>query len=176
MRAVTSSEKVLLGILGLVAFGGALYFGGSVLQDEQRNLDHQRLALRADQMEAMVDLQQQPLWAARQQWIQHHEPKLGEESDAGAQVLNFVVKGARDHHLEIEEQNLGAVQHGPGGAKVNTEVKIKGSMEALSRWLAELQQPENFYAVDFFSLKADPDQKSVVCEVHISRYFRENNS
>jgi hypothetical protein len=176
MRPTTNSEKFLLGLLGLVVVGGALYFGGSALLERQQALDHQRRSLQADQLEAMADLQTQSGWEARRAWLRDHQPALTNEGDAGAEVLNFVVKGARDHHLEVEEQNLGAVQHGPGGTRIGAEIKIKGGMEPLCRWIADLQQPQNFYAVDFFSLKADPDQKSVICELHISRYFRENNS
>jgi hypothetical protein len=176
MRPTTRSEKFLLGILGLVAVGGGLYFGGSALLDRQLALEHQRRLLHADQLEAMVDLQAQPEGEARRSWLRAHQPVLINEGDAGAQVLSFLVKGARDHHLEVETENPGAVQHGPGGVRIGAEIKLKGGMESLCRWLAELQQPQSFYAVDFFSLQADPDQKSVICEVHISRYFQEKNS
>jgi hypothetical protein len=176
MRPTTRSEQFLLGILGLVLVGGALYFGGSALLDRQQALDHQRRLLHADQLESMADLQMKPLWDSRRAWLRDHQPALTNEGDTSAQVLDFLVKGARDHHLEVETENPGEVRHGPGGARIAAEIKIKGGMEALCRWLADLQQPQNFYAVDFFSLKADPDQKSVICEVHISRFFQEKNS
>jgi hypothetical protein len=176
MRPTTKSERFLLVVLGLVILGGVIFFGDDALEKKQKAVDHQRAELRADNADAQVDLVQEPLCAQRQKWIHDHEPVFGDEGDTGAQVLNFVVKGARDHQLEIEEQSLGAVQHGPGGAKIEAEVKIKGGMEPLCRWLAELQKPESFYAVDFFSLKADPDQKSVVCTLHVVRYFREGGS
>jgi hypothetical protein len=173
MRPKTNSEKFLLGLLALVIFGGVIFFGYKALGQRQLALNLERASLKADQTEAEVDLQQMPLWAQRQDWIKNHEPLFGEEGDTRAQVLNFVVKGARDHHLEIQDQNLGDVQHGPGGVKVNAEVRVKGSMEGLCRWLAELQKPESFYAVDLFSLKADQDQKSVDCTLRVARYFRE---
>jgi hypothetical protein len=173
MRPTTSSEKFLLGVLGCVILGGVVFFGGKALWQKQAALDLEGASLRADNAEARVDLQQEPLSAQRQKWIRDHEPVLGEEGDTRAQVLNFVVKGARDHHLEIQEQNLGEVQHGPAGAKVGSEVRVKGSMEALCRWLAELQKPASFYAIDLCSLKADQDMKSMICTLHVSRYFRE---
>jgi hypothetical protein len=174
MRPTTRSEKILLAVLGLVLLGGLLFFGGSALTQKQRTLDLTRASLRADNAEAAVELQRQAYWADRSQWIRDHEPMAMEEGDASAQVLAFVVKGARDHHLEVQEQNTGQVEHGAGGTKVESEVRVKGGMEALCRWLAELQQqPENFYAVDLLSLKADQDEKSMVCTLHISRYFRE---
>jgi len=175
MRPTTSSEKFLLGVLGCVILGGVVFFGGKALWQKQAALDLERASLRADNAEAQVDLQQAPLSAQRQKWIRDNEPAFGEEGDTRAQVLNFVVQGARGHHLEIQEQNLGDVQHGPGGAKVESEVRVKGSMEALCRWLAELQKPEGFYAVDLFSLKADQDMKSMVCTLHVSRTFREGS-
>jgi hypothetical protein len=173
MRPTTRSEKVLLGVLGLVVLGGVVFFGGKALSQKQQALELERASLRADNAEAAVELQQEPLWAARAKWIRDHEPAAIEEGDARAQVLSFVVQGARDHHLEVQEQNLGDVAHGPAGAKVQAEVRVKGGMEALCRWLAALQQPGSFYAVDLFSLKADQDEKSMICTLHISRYFQE---
>jgi hypothetical protein len=175
MRPTTNSEKFLLGVLGLVILGGILFFGGKALNQKQQALDLSRASLRADQAEAEVDLQKKDLWMQRRAWIKDHEPAFGEEGDTRAQVLNYVVKGARDNHLEILEQNLGDVQHGPGGARVDVEIKIKGSMEALCRWLAALQKPESFYALSLFSLKADQDQKSMVCTLQVARYFQEKS-
>jgi hypothetical protein len=170
---MNQSEKFLLGVLILVILGGAAYFGYSALSQKQRSLDLARASLKADQAEAEVDLQKEDLWKQRKAWIKDHEPAFGEEGDMQAQVLNFVVKGARDNYLEVLEQNPGAVQHGPGGVRVNVEIKIKGAMEGLCRWLAGLQKPESFYAVGLFSLKADQDQKSMVCTLQVARYFKE---
>jgi hypothetical protein len=175
MRPTSNSERFLLALLGCVVLGGLAFFGYKALDQKQQALNLARASLKADQAEAQVDLQKKDLWMQRQAWIKAHEPAFGDEGDTRAQVLNAVVKGARDHHLEILEQTLGGVQHGPGGARVNAEVKIKGSMEGLCRWLADLQKPESFYAVGLFSLKADQDQKSMVCTLQVARYFRENS-
>jgi hypothetical protein len=173
MRPTTNTEKILLVVLALVLLGGASFFGYKALDQKQQALELQRSSVRADNAEAMVELQQAALWKQRAGWIKTNEPPFGDEGDTRAQVLNFVVKGARDHHLEIVDQNLGDVQHASGRVKVNAEVNVKGSMEGLSRWLADLQKPASFYAVDFFSLKADADLKSMDCKLRISRYFRE---
>jgi hypothetical protein len=58
--------------------------------------------------------------------------------------------------------------------RVNVSVKVKGSMEALVKWLTALEKPEQFYAISSFSLKADQDQKSMVCTLQIARYFKNN--
>jgi hypothetical protein len=98
---------------------------------------------------------------------------MTDEGDAKAQVLEYVLKGARDNQLEIEEQNLNDVEHGAGGARVNVSVKVKGAMESLVKWLTAIEKPDQFYAVTSFSLKADQDQKSFVCTVRFARFFKD---
>jgi hypothetical protein len=128
--------------------------------------------LRADEAEAKVDLLESGLWAERKAWINDHEPALGNEGDAKAQVLEYVLKGARDNKLEIMDQSLKDSQQGASGTRINVAVKVKGPMQGICKWLTDLQKPEQFYAVTSFSLRADEDQKSMVCALQISRYFK----
>ena len=172
MRPQTNNEKILLLILAAIVLLGGTFYGYRWLAQKQSKLEMTYAGLRADQAEAQVDLQQSDLWAQRKAWIQSHEPPLGEEGDAKAQVLAYVLKGARDHKLEIVEQSLNDVQYGPAGTRINVSVKVKGPMQDLCQWLTELQQPDQFYAVSLFSLKADEDQKSMVCTLQLARYFR----
>jgi len=163
---------MLLALLVLIAFLCANYYGYQWLAQKQRTLELSVRQLQADQKEAEFDLQEQPQWMQRKAWIQEHEPVMGEEGDTKAQVLKFVSDGARDNKLEIEDQSLGNVEHGPAGARVSVTLKIKGSNEGLVRWLADLQKPGSFYAVSITSMQADEDQKSMQCSVQISRYFK----
>jgi len=164
---------MLLILLVLLVLAGGSFIGYRWLQTAQTALDTRYSDLHTAQLEAESDLKMQDVWAARKAWIKDHEPSLGDEGSSKAQVLELVLKGARDNKLEIIEQNLDETQHGAGGARVTVDLKVKGSMESLCRWLTDLQKPENFYAVLNFSLKADQDQKSMVCSVQIARYFKE---
>lgn len=168
----TRNEKLLLGVLLLILFGGANFYAYQWFSKRQSALMLEAAQLRADKAEDMLDLQKQDLWVQRKAWIQGHQPVAGESGDAGAQVLQFVLKGARDHQLEILEQSLSDAQNVAGSMRVNVAVKVKGSMEGISRWLADLQKPSEFFAVPFFSIKADPDQKSMVLSLQIARYFK----
>jgi Tfp pilus assembly protein PilN len=172
---VTKSEKTLLWVLAAIIFAGGNYFGYRWLSQKQSSLQLAYAQLKADQAEAKVDLLESDLWAQRTAWVRDHEPALGDEGDAKAQVLEYVLKGARDNKLEIIEQSLNDVEHGAAGARVNVSVKVKGSMEALAKWLTDLQKPDQFYAVSSFTLKADQDQKSMVCTLQIARYFKEGS-
>jgi Tfp pilus assembly protein PilN len=171
----SKNEKFLLLILAAIIFVGGSYFGYRWLAQKQSSLQLAYLQLKADQAEAKVDLLESDKYAQRQAWIRDHEPTLGDEGETKAQVLEYVLKGARDNKLEIVEQSLNNVQHGPVGARVNVSVKVKGSMQDLAKWLTNLQKPDQFYAVSLFSLKADQDLKSMVCTLQIARYFKEGS-
>jgi hypothetical protein len=175
MRPQTKSEKLLLSILVAIIFAGGNYFGYRWLSQKQSSLQLAYLELRADQAEAKVDLQESPVWAKRQAWIQDHEPALGDEGSAKAQVLDYVVKGAHDNKLDVLDQSLNDAEHGAAGTRVNVSIKVKGSLEDLVKWLAPLQTPDQFYAVSSFSLQADEDQKSMICTLRIARYFKQGS-
>jgi hypothetical protein len=171
--AVTKSEARLLAALVTLAFVGGNYFGFEWLTKKQAALQHQYAELRADQAEAKVDLMDANQWQQRKEWIRAHEAALGDEGDAKAQTLETVLKGARDNKLDILEQSLNDAEHGAAGTKINVTVKVKGSMEALVKWLTDLQKPDQFYAISLFSLRADQDQKSMICSLQIARYFKD---
>ncbi len=167
-----SNEKILGALFLALLFGIANFEGYSWISQGQSKLDLRYAELHADKADAQFALTKEDLWAERQAWIAQHEPVMTEEDSTKAQVLETVLKGARDQNLEVLDQNLGDAQHSPGGTCVNISLKIKGPIKGLCQWLVDLQKPENFYAVPEFSLKADDDEKSMVCTLRIGRYFR----
>jgi len=168
----TKNEKILLVFLITILFVTGNFYGYRWLAQKQEALNLTYAQMRADNADAQVDLLKKDLWAQRKAWIKDHEPVSTEEGDTKAQVLEHVSKGAHDNKLEILEQSLNDVQQGPAGTRVNVTLKIKGPMEGLCHWLADLQKPESFYAVSKLSLKADQDQKSMICTVQLARYFK----
>lgn len=176
MQPRTKNEKILLAILIGIIFAGGNFYAYEWLASRQASLQLTYAGLKADQTEAQVDLQKSDVWAERKAWIKEHEPVIGDEGDTKAQVLEYVLKGARDHNLEILEQSLNDVQHNAAGTQINVAVKVKGSMQGLCEWLADLQKPQNFYAIALFSLRADQDQKSMICNLQVARYFRGGGS
>ncbi len=172
---VTKGEKTWLLILVAFVFVSGNFYGYRILAQKQSALKLAEAGLRADQAEAKVDLLDADLWAQRTAWIHDHEPAMGDEGETHAAVLAFVKKGADDNKLVVMEQSLNDIQHGEAGTRMNVSIKVKGSMQGLCKWLADLQKPDQFYAVSSFSLKADQDQKSMICTLQIARYFKANN-
>jgi hypothetical protein len=159
-------------LLALIFLSGN-YYGYLWLSKRQTSLQFSYAQLRADKADAMVDLQESDLWAKRKAWIHDHEPIMTDEGQDHAAVLQFVKKGADANKMEVLEQSLNDVQHGAAGTRMNVSIKVKGSTQDLCKWLADLQKPDQFYAVTSFSLKADQDQKSMVCTLQIARYFKD---
>jgi len=168
----TKNEKFLLAFLVAILFITGNFYGYRWLSQKQSALDMAYAQMRADKADAQVDLLKKDVWAQRKTWIKDHEPAQGDAGDTRAQVLEHVSKGAHDNKLEVLEQSLNDVQQGPSGTRINVTLKIKGPMEGLCHWLADLQKPESFYAVSKLSLKADQDQKSMICTVQLARYFK----
>lgn len=169
----TRNEKILLAILGAVLFLGGNYYAYDWLARQQAGLDSTSSQLQADKVEAEVDLRDRDLWTQRAAWIRDNEPGMGEEGDTKAQILKVVSDGIRQNKLEKMDQGLGDdIERGPAGEKVRVTVKVKGSMEGICHWLADLQKPANFYAVTITALQADEDMKSMVCSLQVTRYFK----
>ena len=170
----TKNEKRLLAILFLVVFAMANFYGYKWFAQKQAVLVLTEKRLRADKAEAEVDLKKQDIWAQRKAWIAEHEPPLGGANGnaKATEVLEAIHKGVLDQHLEVMDQSLNETQQSSAGTRVNVSIKIKGPMKGICEWLADLQKPENFYAVTRFSLKVDPDQKSMVCSLQLARYFK----
>ena len=169
----TRNEMLLLGVLIAVVFFGGNYFAYDWLTKQQAKLKLDIARMRADNAETEVALQEADLWAQRKAWVSTQQPPMaGDEGSTKAAVLESVLKGARDNKLEIQQQNLGDSEPTAAGTRLNVAVKVKGGLEPLVRWLTALEKPESFYAVTSFSLKADQDMKSYICEVRVARYFK----
>jgi hypothetical protein len=170
----TKNEKRLLVVLFLVVFAMANFYGYKWFAQKQALLVLTEKKLRADKAEAEVALKKQDIWAQRKAWIAQHEPSLGgkDGNAKAAEVLETIRKEILDKHLEVLDQSPNETQQTPAGARVNISIKIKGPMKGICEWLADLQKPENFYAVTRFSLKADQDQKSMICSLELAQYFK----
>jgi hypothetical protein len=176
MRPLTPNEKFLLTMLGLIAFAGLNFFGYRALREKETAQTLAYAELRADQAEARVSLSQQATWEKREAWISSHEPVAKDEGDTKAQSLQFVLAGARGKGLQVLEQSLSDPTEDADSFRVEIALTVKGSMQALAQWLAELQDPAGFYAVPALSLKADDDKKGMICTLHLQRYFKKGGA
>lgn len=171
----TKSEMALLVILVVIALLIGNYFGYTWYAKQISALTLTEKRLKGDIADAEFDLRNKADLEKKKAWIEAHEPPLGERDITSAQVLDDVKKGTTEQHLEIMEQNLKGTENRPGGTRVNVHLKLKGSMQGICKWLADLQKPEDFYAVTELTMLADQDQKSIICTMELARYFKEGS-
>jgi hypothetical protein len=171
-----SNEKLYLGILLLIVFGAANWYGYKWYAGQMTDLNHKVNNLQADRDASETALKEIPLWTGRQAWLKTTQPTMTSEGDAKSAVLDYVEKGADSHHLKVVEQSLNDIQKTAAGMRVNVSIKVNGSMQNLVEWLAPLQRPDSFYAITLFSLKADSDQKSFDCTLQVARFFKGSSS
>ena len=70
------------------------------------------------------------------------------------------------------DQSFGEPVTQPNFQEISLKLKVSGSLQAVIRWLVELQQPANFQAIPALSMKSDTDPSKIICELTVARCFR----
>jgi len=128
--------------------------------------------LRAEQADAQSWLASKEMWQQRKEWLNKTQPKLKSSGEASADLLESLTSSAAKHSITIVDQGFAEVDsHDTTSQQIAVRLKITGSLEAITRWLVEIQQPENFQAIPTLSVKLDTDATKYVCELTVARYY-----
>ncbi len=172
MRPLTPKEKKLL-----AALLGALFLllnlaGLRVFLDRQKALKSSIAALQEELEENQRVLAGKDLYKARGAWLDSNQPVDDvSTTDDDAKFYEFVESSAKRSGLEYTRKAGGARPPADGIAEVYDTSQVKGNMEALVKWLSELQQPKAFRAVKQLTIKSgEPPQ--VICEIEVARLYR----
>ncbi|MGB8354683.1 MAG: hypothetical protein WCD79_12390 [Chthoniobacteraceae bacterium] len=171
MRSLTKNESKLLAI-----FLGAIFLilnlmGLAFLFRTQGELRSRLVNLKNVQLESKSWLAENNLWTQRKNWMDEKQPKLQNTGEANAALLETLQTGARKQNITIVEQGFGEPNFQPSYQEISVKLKINGSLEAITRWLVELQQPANFQAVPTLSMKSDSDPAKIICELTVARWY-----
>ncbi len=172
MKPLSSSEQRLLVLLLIILFGVGQVVLYRWFTDFQKKAQLEEVKIAQQKMEAKVWLEEKELWLQRQQWIQSQQPGWREPGLMSSDLLDFLQKSAKMQGLEIQDQQVLEPEILPQATQVAARLKLVGKMEKLTRWMAELQKPESFYAVLKFTVKSDADPTKVVAEVLIARWHQ----
>jgi len=168
---MTKRERRLLFI-----FLGAIFilfnlFGVTYLLRREGELKTKLVNLGNERREADSWLKEKDLWEQRKTWMDSKQPKLQSTGEANAALLETIQTSARKQKITIVEQGFGEPNVQPFYQEISVKLKINGSLESITRWLAELQQPANFQAIPSLSLKSDSDPSKIVCELTVARWY-----
>jgi len=176
MRALTAKEKKLL-----IALLGALFvlLNAVALQmflTRQSALHSNISKLNSQLAENRSVLGQKAMWDDRARWLEEKQPTDDVSSiDDDTKFTEFVESTAKKSGLTYTRRGGGPVQSGEQYAEVYDASQVKGKMEALVKWLSELQQPEAFRAIKLLRIKSAPEPPDVIADVEVARWYRPIN-
>jgi hypothetical protein len=175
MRPLTKLEKTLSITLAATLFLLANLFGISALLRQKRALQLDAVTLKSTRDEADLWLGEKTKWLARQDWLNQTQPKAAQPEAAQSVFFEELQKSARARSLAIDEQGFGEVAETKHFQSVVVRMRVNGTLENATRWLASIQRPELFQAITSFSLKSEKDPPNVNLELEIAKYYRPTN-
>ena len=169
MRTMSQSEQRLLTIFLVLLIGIVNLLGWHFLLGKKKALSAKLTELRAEEKSAAQWIADRKLWEDRRAWLDQHQPKMASDSEANAELLNFLQSSARKQNITIVEQALKDTATTAQYREVSAGLKITGSLQAIIQWLVELQQPDKFYVIKNFSLKSDAEPPKMKCDLEVAR-------
>lgn len=156
MNRLTPRERLLSGIiLGMILVVGNL----SLFSALKGRSDRLRAAIAANgsAIQSMRSLLAQgELSAAREAWVQAHQPQPGNPEQAGVELLEQIKETARAQEVLIESPELGGLETQPACRSVSVQFNAKSSWPSLVKFLHAMQQPGRFIVFETASLQVDP--------------------
>jgi hypothetical protein len=173
MKNLKASEKLMIAVLGVIIFG---FFNVALfrfLSRNQQQMRQQITQLANDRTVAQVLLDEAPMWKERIEWLDAHQPKAGSSGEASSRLFEFVTGAAKDAGVKlVRNPDFAADLVTPGTMDAAVRISATGSLEALSKWLVALQQPENFCAIPTFRLDSTQEQGVMKCELDLIQHFQ----
>lgn len=169
MRALTSKEKRLLFFLV-----GALFLLLNVVALktflDRRSLLQANIAnLEAQLVQDRAILGQEQYWADHAQWLDDNMQADDLTTvDDDNRFMEFVESSAKKHGLSYTRRGGGPAEAtGLSFTEVYDASTVKGKMQPLVEWLAELQQPKAFRAIRQLNIKSG-EPPEVICDVVVA--------
>lgn len=177
-RPLTKREKNLAVLTGAVFFLITNVLVITLLVRKQGELRDHVAELREERAEADMWLKEMETWLERKQWLEKTQPVLKSPSVESAQLLEALSNSAARHSITIVEQGFAEPEAKGAGStaekprdEIDVKLKVSGPMEAVTRWLAEIQRPETLQGVNALSMKVDGDPSKIVCELTVVKYY-----
>jgi len=165
---LSSREKNLSILVGAIAFLFVTFFVTDYFFKSKARLNAD-LAVKTRQLKTMQTLSaEKGLWEQRDVWLSQKQPKLVNEGTAGVQLLDQVKELAKKHVVTIENPKPQPAVRKPEYTAIVFQIETKSPWSELTRFLGELQTPEQFIALESANLKidgADPTQMRGVLKI-----------
>lgn len=186
LRPLTPREKRLIAAMALVAFVLANVIGLHMLMGQRARLMARFSTLQTQAREAKTWLDEKDLWFRRAAWLDENQPADDPHStDDEHEFYSNLEKSAAKYGVKIVKREFippdPDVSSAEAARKAYDEfavqLTVSGSMEALVKWLADLQQPTHFRAIKRVAFQLDPqDATKLLCDIIVARWYRSGDA
>lgn len=172
MRALTAKEKRLLMVLLGALFVLVNVIGLNMYLARLQGLQSAIVKRQSEAVENRAILEEGGVWLERAAWLDANQPIDDvATTDDDAKFYEFVESSAKNAGLSYQRRDAGTLPHSDVLAEVFDTSQVKGTMEALVKWLVQLQDPAAFRAVKQITIRSgEPPQ--VLAEVTVARWYR----
>jgi len=171
MRPLKSSERRLILVFGAIIFLIANFFGLEQLSEKRNSLEAGLRKLKLEKTESEFWLSQRDLWSKRKAWLIEKQPQMKGTGQESAELLESIQQSARLQKITLGERTIAEPSTSLHYSEIAVRLQATGSLEAISKWLAALQQPESFQAITSLTLKKNEDSATIACQLTIARWY-----
>ena len=172
MRALTAKERKLLYLLLGAIFVLLNVVGLRAFLNRQQALEANIAQLSTQLAEHRGILADRAYWEERRVWLEANQPSddVGTVED-DTKFTQFIETSAKNSGLEYTRRGGGPLPPRGSIAEVYDASTVKGPMEAVVKWLSELQNPKDFRVIKQLRIKSgEPPQ--IACDVEVARWYR----
>jgi hypothetical protein len=172
MRVLTAKERKLLYLLLGAIFVLLNVVGLRAFLNRQQALEANIVQLSTQLAEHRGILADRAYWEERRVWLEANQPSddVGTVED-DTKFTQFIETSAKNSGLEYTRRGGGPLPPRGSIAEVYDASTVKGPMEAVVKWLSELQKPKDFRVVKQLRIKSG-EPPEIVCDVEVARWYR----
>jgi len=172
MRVLTAKERKLLYLLLGAIFVLLNVVGLRAFLNRQQALEANIAQLSTQLAEHRGILADRTYWEERRVWLEANQPSddVGTVED-DTKFTQFIETSAKNSGLEYTRRGGGPLPPRGSIAEVYDASTVKGPMEAVVKWLSDLQKPKDFRVIKQLRIKSG-EPPEIVCDVEVARWYR----
>ena len=172
IATMNAREKTLLAIVGaaVVVLVSVFLIKFFIAQRDEYS---KQLATTRAKVETLKKREsERELWATRDTWLTKNVPKLGDSDVASKELREWVLEVAKKSNVIIESPAPSLPSNQPGRTTLALRFEAKGPWDAMFNFLADLQGPDKFTAIENAELKVNREDKTQLKgTLSVARWF-----
>ncbi|CAN5248765.1 hypothetical protein BH23VER1_BH23VER1_32280 [soil metagenome] len=173
MRPLTSNEKRLTALFGLIVIGGGAFLGFSTISNRKAALVAKEASLKNSLFQLENLMEEREHWLNLRQWVEERLVAYRSVDERDTYLITIIRNKAEDAGVEITRgpQPLDP-EVSPFYEETVVNVTVDGDIKGIVQWLYTLQDPEQFRAITSVKLTPKKEEGQLQCEITIEQWWR----